>query len=380
MNSNQMFKKTSAIILFLFGASVVQAQSLSVSPVSRATPSSYLLTPAAGEGGDYPVTMNPSSIRFDRTGLDLHEFAGYNVSEDDGLFAVLSTKGGEQSVLTEEDPGKQLIDHKLSFDITDPSLKIYALNNGRFIVRSNISHFDVYGVTGHLLATVNNSSGSLKGETISRLATDKNNRTILVYNPRIDRSGYVECRIQRLDIASGQLNEIYDHKNEKIDHLRLSDDGMFVSVVSGSHVHIIDAFGNTIQSLDFNKPVDGSTISHDNRYVTCWYGNRILVYNLLSGKKLGSTTLRGPSLLYAGYVPEDHLILGVAGELDSKSRALRNIQIEGIDLKRRKIAKGGLSGTLFWHKKLFSLNVDRESDGHYRLTGLSEPLAIKTEF
>lgn len=375
-----MIKKTSITLLFLLFAYMAKAQSLSITPVIRVKEGNYELTPVGDAGGSYPVTLNKTSIRFDRTDTELHKFAGYNVSKDKSLFAFLSTKDGKQGVLTEEAPGKKLSYHDVSFDVTDPSLKIYVLNNGRYMIRSDIAHFDLYGVDGSLLTTVNNGSGSLKGETISKLATDKHNRTILIYNPHIDQAGYVESRIQRLDMASGQLKTIYDRNDGAINHLRLSADGMYVSVISGTHVRVMDVFGNMIKSFDLSNKVDGSSISRNDRYITCWYGNSIVVYNLLSGKDIGSTTLRGYSILYAGYIPGDHLIVGVSGYLNPNSNAVHHMQIDGIDLKRRKIAKGSLHQTLFWHKKLFPLNFTRESDGHYRLSGLSEPLAVKTEF
>lgn len=375
-----MFKRISAVFLFLFTACAVRAQTLTATATSKVSPGSYLMAANVQEGGSYQVLLNPSLVRFDKTGMSLQEFAGYGVSADKGTFAVLSTKGGKQEVMTIEDPGKQLNATGLSFDVTDPSLKVYVLNNGRTIVRSNIAHFDVYGVNGTLKAAVNNASGSPKGETISKLSTDEHNRTILVYNPQINRQGYVESRIQRLDISSGQLRMIYDRKDGKINHLRISDDGNFVAVVSGHKVRVIDVFGNPIRSLDFKDQIDGSKISENDRYITCWYSDRILVYDILSGRRVGSTTLEGPSILYADYVPEDHLIVGVAGDVDSKTNAVQHVQIEGIDLRRRKIAQGSVSGTLFWYPSLFALHVHRESTGHYRLTGFSEPLSIKTSF
>lgn len=373
------------VFALLFSALQVQAQNIEIRALKGGREGSYLFRePYLENHSPVLVSLNRHSVDFKNTLLNVDNIKSYGISTDHTLFSFISLKAGSLNLFTVETPGKQLIKIKSTgYQQDDSSLRIYVLNDGRSIVRSNVAHFDLYKQDGSLLNTISNISGSSGGEAVSKLAISPDGTFILAYNPKIIFKNSVQSRIQKINFNKGTINSFYYNDSMEIKDLRISQDGQFAVATlyhgSRSEVIIFDRFGNEIRKFSFHYVPDAVVLTKDDKYVTITYKNQLSVYDILNGRRVGSTSLRS-YLFYGTYIPEDRMLLGFAGDYHSESGSINNIKIYGVDLKARKLGNGEYGETLKWDKQNFNLKVSRIRSHHYEIKGFSSPLILSAKF
>lgn len=358
-----------------------KAQSIDITAQRGGHNGSYLLRePYITSHSPYLVHLNHSSVRFINTALQVSGIKSLGISQDHTIYSFIYQKGDSLRLFSVESPGKRLINISSSgYEKNDPSLKIYSLNDGRTIVRSNIAHFDLYNQDGTLNNAVSNAAGTAKGETISMLAISPDGTLILAYNPKIFNNNSVQSRIQKINFRSGTISLFYYNNTMSISDLRISHDGQFI-LATFKHGHrskvvLFDRFGNILRKFSFHYNPDAVVLAHDDKYIAVTYKNHVEVYDILNGRSVGGTYLRS-YLFYGTYIPEDHMVLCLAGDYHPGSEIINDVKVYGVDLKARKIGKGTYSASLKWDKGAFSLSISRLRMHHYEIKGFSNPLFL----
>lgn len=380
-----MFKKGLLTIIFLATACMARAQVLHYKVINVGSGNYYIGQNAKRAGTPFLISIAHQAIAFKNTAQTVGEVKSFGISPDHSIVGVLTSIQGNYKVQLFENPGDKLSKiTSLSFGAKDPSLKVYPLNNGGVIIRSNIAHFDIYKPDGNIQASFSNSSGSLQGETISKLVMDHSGSTIIAYNPKIEKKNHVESRIQRVNPLNGQTSDIYYNEHRAISKIRISHNGQFlaVSLKEGhkSQIVIMDRYGNIIHTFHFDYKIDHFAFSNNDDEITMVQGNSVRVFNTLTGHKIGSAYLRGYDVTYATYIPGDHVILGLGTDYNSGSDQIHKVDFSLVNLKMRKIASKTYSGNLTWHPEHFPIHIRRLGRDHYLIEGFSSPIRLKADF
>jgi WD40 repeat protein len=343
------------ILIMLFSATGLQAQNLTVN-VDASTASNGITDFTIGDNtlqlGTPDELQSPSS--------DLSLKAEHTLNQ----VRILDQSGNELLTLD-----KQL-------DNEDGSTRIYAMNNGSFIIREVISNFDVYNSFGQLEYSIKNNTNSPGGESVSELAADPAGRTLVVYNPKIVISGRNESRAS-LVTAEGNRKEFFYSNDTAILDVQVSQDGNYISVIAEDNtVHLYDRFGNKLNEVAFNQDIIGSRFSDNGRYVCIYSTGRAGVYSVISGEREGSTSFRATVRL-ARYFPEDNTILAITGERNGNT--LSGIEFHAINVSARSIARSDFEGVLGISDQI-PLYFSRSGAGRYSLTGLNKKLNLRASF
>lgn len=265
-------------------------------------------------------------------------------------------------------------------DVNDPSLKVYPLQNGSFIVRENIANFILYDSFGKPGKTISNSTQSKEGESISELATDPHAKTIVIYNPKIIRNGTVSSRARVLDINNNPKDIFYSEDRE-IRAVKVAESGEYIAIAAGKAgaddvVTVMDKFGNVINTFTFDQEVAGLNIYGSGSYLTVYSTSRAAVYNVLSGERVGSTSFRS-ALQFANYSASDQAIVALTGDVNDQ--VLRNAEVHVINIQARKIARKEYSGTMELKDPDF-ITLERTGQFRYTLKGLGKDLTLRASF
>lgn len=358
-------KFTSIVTLLLLLTGSLQAQSLSISSVTSNNAREY--------------TAGSSKVLF--TGramlMDGQTFSG--VSTDvapNGMAAVLSAAGA--SVIEQ---GAELIKSSYNIKAGDESAKIYAGTDGSFIIRENIANFLIYDSFGKIMKSVSNSSQSTEGESVSELAADPEYRTVVLFNPKIIRNGVAGSRVKLLR-ADGYTSDIFSSTDRAIRSVDVSANGQFLAVTtfaSGTEdrVEILDKFGNSLNTVNFDRDIKGAQISDDGRYLMLYSNGRMAAYSVMNGDRLGSSSVRGGDIIHAEYIPQDDIMLAVIGE--QSGNVISNVEFKAVNIRARKIASETFSASLGINDKL-PVSLIRNGRYSYRLKGLSRDLNIRASF
>ncbi len=272
--------------------------------------------------------------------------------------------------------GTELLSIDKQLDNEDGSTRIYAMNNGGFIIREVISNFDVYDSFGNLKYSIKNNTNSPGGEAVSEFASDPMAKTMVVYNPKIVISGRNESRASVVT-ASGDRKEFFYSNSTPIRDVQVSADGNYISVIAENNtVHLYDRFGNKLNEVAFNQDIVGSRFSENGRYVCIYSSGRAGVYSVISGEREGSTSFRS-TLRAAHYFPEDHVILAMTA--DRNGNTLSSIQFHAVNVEARSIARSDFDGVLGIADQI-SLRFSRSAKKSYSLTGLNKKLNLKAAF
>jgi len=380
-----MFKKGLLTIIILASACLVKAQTLHYKAINVGSGNYYISHRSHNSHSPFIVSIHQHAVTLKNTATRVNNNISFGVSPDHSLFGSIYSSNGSYMMGLFENPGKKILNiSSLSFGTNDPSIKIYPLNNGRVIIRSNIAHFDIYNPSGKVQASFSNSSGSLQGETISKLATDYSGETVIAYNPKINKNGHEESRIQRVNPDNGHVSTIYYNNKEAISKLLMSHSGNFLAVLfrhkKNSQILIMDTYGNIVHHYKFDYKVDHIAFSNDDRYITMVQGNSVRVFNTYTGHKAGASYLRGYDVTYANYIPQDHVILGLGTDFNESSHTLHKIEFSMVNLRKRKIASKTYSGNLTWYPGHFPLQIVRLGRDHYRINGFSDPFRVRGDF
>ena len=371
-----MFKKLFIGAAILLTGSAAFAQHISITPEGGGGSQYFVINESAKNREPLKLVIRKNLISILNTNTTLSNPVSWNFSTDRSVLAAITGIGVEEY----EYPGKPLatVSQQLSAS-NDPSLAVYPLNDGKFIVRSNIAHFEFTGTDGKTLATTSNAAGTKQGESISDVIMSPSGMSAYLVNPRIKNSNGVSSRIQRWDLTSGNTTAIF-YGNGPLEGVQVSHDGALLAVHTVEHGHsvitVMDGFGNKIRTLNFKSKLTGFALSGQNtdRYVTVWKGNLIRTFDVMSGKRIVYTSFQGPQVRKAIYESHDRNVVGVA--LTHSGNTISQFEVFVVNMQKRKIATQDYDGSLQWDPDHLPLKIKREGANRYLVTGISTPLNI----
>ncbi len=260
----------------------------------------------------------------------------------------------------------------------DPSIKIYPLANGGAILRENIANFLFYDNFGRIQKTISNSTQSEGGEAISEVAHDPNAKTVVLYNPKIMSDGNTGSRAKLITGSSVPV-DIYYSGNRALRTVVVSDNGELIALASMSdgtddQVQILDRFGNNLGEIEFDQDVKGVSFSENGLFITVYSGGRAAAYEIRSKERVGSTSFRNTSLLYANYSPNDRSIVAVTG---SGNESFTELEGHVVNISARQIARADISGSV---NTIHQPRLTRTGSGRYQITGFNQTLTMRASF
>ncbi len=291
--------------------------------------------------------------------------------------SIEATVSGNGIQVLEAD-GSELFGAEYTIAANDPSVAVYPLQDGSFIVRENIANFLVYDSFGKVLKSISNSTQSEGGEAISELAMDWAGKTIVVYNPKVRVNG-VEGSRGRIISATGPDIDVYYSQDRTLSNVEVSANGEFIAFVSAKEgsddeVQLMDRFGNILATISFDQPVKGVSFSENGLYATIYSGGRAAAYQVRSGDRVGSTSFRNTTVVFAGYDPVDKTIIGLTG---SGSSTLSDVQLHAVNVTARKIARENSDQSF---SIMSQISMERISSGRYKIKGLDKELTLRASF
>lgn len=374
-----MIRHLLTLCLFVMNPFLVVGQSLDLSVTPQTAGNSPNVFSLAG---DARVELQDGGIRF-LNSANSAPFAAVGVSPDRSVVSLVQARQGEAQITLLDAHGDSLNDYpSISMRTGDPSLSIFPSNGGHVLLRHDIMNFTFYNGLGTSGASISGSSGSQLGQTMPQLAMDPNRKTIIVYTTKIKKGNALGSLVERLD-SDKRLKKIFQHDSRYIKELTVSDDGNFVTVVTAAEgtddqVTVMDKYGNKIKSLSTDKNLEGASLSAGGKYLTLYSESRISVYNILSGERIGSTTLTDLIFL-TNYFPEDHKLLILNGDYSPDAGVLNNIEVKVVDFAKREIVSEPYAGSLGFHEA-FVPEFEQLSPNRYQLNGASRELIIDVRF
>ena len=301
-----------------------------------------------------------------------------NVSTSPSNESSLITRVSSQSIVVSEENGAELIKGMYNAPSGDPSLETYALPDGSFIVRENIANFLVYDSFGRVQRSISNSTQSEGGEAISELAMDASGKTIVLYNPKVVLNGQTGSRAKVISTRSVPTDIFYS-EDRALTVVEVSPNGEFIALASSKsgsddEVQLVDKFGNTLNTISFDQPVKGVSFSENGLFVTIYSGGRAAAYEIRSGERVGSTSFRNTSVIFAGYDPIDKTIIGLTG---SEGSSISDVQLHAVNVTARKIAREDYDGSLVIKSQV---KMQRTGSGRYTLSGMDKELKLRASF
>ena len=305
-----------------------------------------------------------------------------SISDAVSSVAFKTGKATTESATVLDIDGAEIVSGNYSTtDPDDPSLKVYPLQNGSFVVRENIANFILYDSFGRAVKPISNSTQSREGESISELAMDPNGKTIVIYNPKFVRDGKEGSRLRVIDV-NNTPREIFYSSDQTIRAVKVSDSGEYIAIAVGKpgsddEVVVLDKFGNQIQKVSFNQEIRGLNIYGSGNYLTVYSKSRAAVFNVLNGERIGSSSFRS-SLLFANYSAADRSIIALTGNLEDKKAS--GLEVHVVNVGARKIARSSYDrGALALNDREF-IRLERTGQYRYTITGLSKDLNVRASF
>ncbi len=364
----------------LFGfATVSWGQSLSVSTVSN-TANNNTSTFTLEDG---KVTFSSNQIQFLSTGNMISGYASLGISRDLSLVGAVEGSGSDGRVVVLNSKG----DNLSSFEITnitpgDPSLAVYPYNNGSVLVRDNIANFRFFDTYGEIITSVSGSSQSEGGESISEVVVSPASETVIIYTPKIKSGEGLGSQAGYLD-DSMSLQSLHYSTDRYIKQLEITENGQFVVFVTSSdddndRIHVTDRYGNKLSEISSEESLKGVQLSNNAAFVTAYSGNRVLVFDSMSGERVGSTSFRS-EVLAANYFREDNTIIALTGSYNGDSGTIGNVEFHAINIEQRKVERGGYNAQLAMNEVL-KTNFTRMGTNRYRFTGTNKTLEIRVSY
>ncbi len=290
----------------------------------------------------------------------------------------LSANIGSANVVVSEEGGLELLNSSYNPPPSDPSLKAFVLPDGSFIVRENIANFLVYDSFGRVKRSISNSTQSEGGEAISELAMDVSGKTIVLFNPKVVMNGLTGSRA-KIITTGNTPSDIFYSTDRALSVVEVSSNGEFIAFVStksgtDDEIELTDKFGNSLNTISFDQPVKGVSFSENGLFITIYSGGRAAAYEVRSGERVGSTSFRNTTVVFAGYDPLDKMIVGLTG---SEGSSISDVELHAINVSARKIAREGFSGSLMVKDQI---RMTRTGSGRYKISGLDKDLNLRASF
>jgi len=368
------------ITITLFGfTTICSGQSISISAVSNtANNNSSTFTLEDGK-----VTFSSNRIQFLSTGNMISGYASLGISRDLSLVGAVEDNGSAGRVVLLNSKG----DNLSSFEITnitpgDPSLAIYPYNNGSVLVRDNIANFRFFDTYGEIITSVSGSSQSEGGESISEVVMSSASETVIIYTPKIKNGEGLGSQAGYLD-DSMNLQNLYYNSDRYIKHMEITENGQFVVFVTSNdddndQIHVTDRYGNQLSEIFSEESLKGVRLSNNAAFITAYSVNRVLVFESMSGERVGSTSFRS-EVLAANYFREDNTIVALTGTFNGDSGTIENAEFHAINIEQRKVERGGYNAPLAMDEVL-KTEFTRVGTNRYRLSGTNKTLEIQVSY
>ncbi len=301
-----------------------------------------------------------------------------SITTSQSSHSALEVEVSGDGIEVSEANGNTLFGADYTIAANDPSVAVYPLQDGSFIVRENIANFLMYDSFGKVLRSISNSTQSEGGEAISKLAMDGAGKTIVVYNPKVRVNGAEGSR-GKIISAGGPDIDVFYSRHRTLSTVEVSANGEFVAFASmkeggEDEVQLMDRFGNNLATISFDQPVKGVSFSENGLYATIYSGGRAAAYQVRSGERVGSTSFRNTSVVYASYDPIDKMIIGLTG---SGSSTLSDVQLHAVNVSARKIARENSSESFSIKGQI---SMERTGSGRYKIKGLDKELSLRASF
>lgn len=260
----------------------------------------------------------------------------------------------------------------------DPSIKAYALNSGAVILRENIANFLFYDSFGNIQRSISNSTQSEGGEAISELSVDPAGKTVILFNPKIVSGGNTGSRAKLVTGASNPVDIFYS-RDRALRTVEVSSNGELIALATmkdgtDDEVTILDRFGNNLGTISFDQDVKGASFSENGLYITIYSGGRAAAFEIRNRERVGSTSFRNTSLIYANYSPEDNTIVALTG---AGSEEYTELEAHAVNVEARKIARTDVSGSV---SAIHQPSLKRTANGRYTITGFDRTLSFRASF
>lgn len=301
-----------------------------------------------------------------------------SISSSPSASVLLSAQASSDGVIISEPNGETLTNVPYNSPSGDPSLETYGLQDGSFIVRENIANFLVYDSFGRVQRSISNSTQSEGGEAISELAMDASGKTIVLFNPKVMRNGLTGSRAKVITSRSVPIDIFYSDDRE-LSVVEVSPNGEFIAFASAKsgtddEIQLTDKFGNLLNTISFDQPVKGMSFSENGLFVTIFSGGRAAAYEVRSGERVGSTSFRNTTVIFAGYDPIDKTIVALSGNQGS---SISDVQLHAVNVSARKIARENLEGNLM---TMSQIKMERTGSGRYTISGFDKDLNLRASF
>lgn len=270
----------------------------------------------------------------------------------------------------------------------DPSFLVYG-SPSESIIRENIANFLWINRQGKIIHSESNSSGSEDGEVVSELATDPQFRTQVIYNPKIVFGNSMGSSAQIIT-SKKQTISLHFSTNRQLRGVHVSNNGAFIALVTAQNglddlVKVFDRYGNSITQWEFSQPVEGVEFSQDGRYHTLFSGGRVGVYDSYTSQRIGSSSIRGNSILTAAYLPSKNTIVVITADVNKPLiqqtglkfnvyPTVRDLELHQINTVERRISKQAFKTLDI--KQYAPIHLSQKGD-LLLLTGLASEFILK---
>lgn len=374
-----MIKKLLLGVLFLSFSSITAAQSLTINPVdntARNNTSTFNL-------GQNKVYFSSGQVRFVTGDKTIGNYRAYGVSADRSLMAFIKESDANSNLTLTNTSGSTLSLFKTTeLSSGDPSIAVYPANTGDVLVRNNIANFSFYDSFGAIITNLSGSSQSKGGEAISEVAMDPLAETIIIYTPKIKRDGAMGSQAQYVDHTMN-LKSLFYSNDRFIKTLEVTNNGQFVIFITSKEgsedvIQVTDRYGNNISQISTDDNLKGVRFSENAEYITAFSGNRVLIFDTISGSRIAGTSFK-TELVEVNYFPKDNTIVALTGNYDESTNVVENIDFHAIDIEQRKVERKGYSSKLGLNEAIKHGFV-RLGANRYKLEGASKSLEIEVSF
>lgn len=236
-----------------------------------------------------------------------------------------------------------------SFAADDKTLAIEFLNPSAVLVRSNVTQFEIINLQGKSINTFNISSKAKQRAT--EWATSPDGQSLVLFNPQVITSGGQSTDASILDASRRyqSKNVYYESGYNTADLYYQEDQQLFVATLNHisqekSKVIIFDESGNVILKKSFDNTLTGASLSPGLSALTVFTSGRMMAYDLGSGERIGSSSVRGNPLVYAFYNPANSDLIGITG---NKSHSeITDLGFQAVNVNARKIVRESVGGEL----------------------------------
>jgi hypothetical protein len=187
----------------------------------------------------------------------------------------------------------------------------------------------------------------------------------VLYNPQVITNNGESTDAHILDASRRyqSTNVYYESGYNTADIYYQEDQQLFVATLNHisqekSKVIIFDESGNVILNKSFDSKLTGASLSPGLSVLTIFTTGRMMAYNLESGERIGSSSVRGNPLVYAFYNPENSDLVGITG--NQSNNLITDLGFQAVNVNARKIVRETVGGELNLSQKPSVTMFNRE--------------------